>query len=417
MFCDIIVAKEKKMNIELLAPAGDMEKLKMAFNYGADACYFAGTSFGLRAFSQNFDNEELKKAVDYAHNLGKKCYITINIIAHNKDFDNLPEYVKYLDQIGVDAVIVADMGIMKIIREVAPNLPIHVSTQASITNKYTAKQFVDLGAKRIILARELSLNEIKEIREYIPKEIEIECFCHGAMCISYSGRCLLSNYFCGRDANHGECVQACRWEYAISRKDRQNEKFEILEDEKGTYILNSKDLNMIEHLQEMVDAGITSFKIEGRMKSQYYVATVVNAYKRAFDYLKKCQSEHLEYHCPQNLLDELENVSHRRYTTGFYFGREDKECLESSQPIQKTEFVAIVKELAKNGMVLVEMRNKFQIGDVLQIVSPNDCFGKEIKVEKIVDKNGNEIDVADKVQQELYINCDFELLPLDILRK
>ena len=358
----------EKMKIELLAPAGSMEKLKTAFYYGADACYFAGTSFGLRAFAQNFDQDELKKAVDYAHSIGKKCYITVNIIAHNRDFPTLPDYIKYLDSIGVDALIVADMGVMRIIKDVAPNMDIHVSTQANITNKYTAKAFVDLGAKRLILARELSLEEIKEIREYVPKDVEIECFVHGAMCISYSGRCLLSNYFCGRDANHGECVQACRWDYAIARKDKQSEKFEVLEDERGTYILNSKDLCMIEYLDKLVDAGITSFKIEGRMKSAYYVATVVNAYRRAFDYLKKCKVEGKQYSAPQNLIDELEQTSHRRYTTGFYFGADDKEFLKNSQPVQESEFVAVVKQPSKDGRVLIEMRNRFALGDTLEVI-------------------------------------------------
>ncbi len=405
------------MKIELLAPAGSMEKLQAAFNFGADACYFAGTSFGLRAYAQNFDNDELKKAVDFAHSKGKKCFITVNIIAHNKDFDALPDYIRYLQSIGVDALIVADIGVMEVIKQVAPNMPIHVSTQANITNKYTAKAFADMGAKRLILARELSIEEIKEIRDFIPKDVEIECFVHGAMCISYSGRCLLSNYFCGRDANHGECVQACRWDYAICRKDKTSEKFEILEDERGSYILNSKDMNMIEYLDKLVDAGITSFKIEGRMKSAYYVATVVNAYRRAFNYLLQCRQKGIDYHCPEILKTELEQTSHRKYTTGFYFGADDKECLESSQPVQQSEFVAVVKEPAKDGKVLVEMRNRFKIGDKLKILSPNDSFGKEIVIKSITDISGKQIEDADKVQALLYINCDYLLAPLDILRR
>lgn len=407
------------MNIELLAPAGSMEKLTAAFNYGADACYFAGNSFGLRAFAQNFDNDELKQAVDYAHSIGKKCYITVNIIAHNKDFPSLPDYIKYLADIGVDALIVADVGVMKVIQSVVPNMPIHVSTQANITNKHTAKAFADMGARRLILARELSIDEIKEIREYVPKDVEIECFVHGAMCISYSGRCLLSNYFCGRDANHGECVQACRWEYAISRKDNQSEKFEMLEDERGTYILNSKDMKMIEYLDQLVDAGITSFKIEGRMKSAYYVATVVNAYRRAFDHLQKCKEEGIAYSCPEELNAELEKISHRRYTTGFYFGADDKEFLQSSQPVQESEFIALVREPAKDGKVLVEMRNRFEIGDTLEIITPTKegCFNKKLTIESIETEDGEKLQVADKVQQLLYINCELPLKPLDILRR
>ncbi len=415
-FC-VIIYTEKIMKFELLAPAGSMEKLKVAFNYGADACYFAGNNFGLRAFAQNFDEDELKKAVDYAHSIGKKCYITVNIIAHNKDFPNLPDYIKYLDQIGVDALIVADVGVMKIIQEVAPKMEIHVSTQANITNKYSAKAFCDMGAKRLVLARELSVDEIKEIRDYIPSDVEIECFVHGAMCISYSGRCLLSKYFCGRDANHGECVQACRWEYALSRKDNDSEKFDILEDERGTYILNSKDMNLIEYLDKLADCGITSFKIEGRMKTAYYVATVVNAYRRAFDHLVYCKKNNIEYKCPQELVTELEKTSHRRYTTGFYFAETDKEFLENSQPVQESEFVALVKEPAKDGKVLIEMRNKFKLGDTLEVISPNDTFNKKITIKQMTDIDGNPIEVADKVQQQLYIACDIPLMPLDILRR
>ncbi|MBO7508446.1 MAG: U32 family peptidase [Clostridia bacterium] len=416
------------MDFELLAPAGNMEKLKTAFHFGTDACYFAGTSFGLRAFSKNFDEEELKTAVEYAHSLGKKCYITINIIAHDKDFPALPAYVKYLEQIGVDAVIVADIGVMSVVKQTSPNLPIHVSTQANITNKYSAKQFVDMGATRLILARELSLEEIKEIRDYIPDNVEIECFVHGAMCISYSGRCLLSNYFCGRDANHGECVQACRWEYSISRKERaENEKgqqnehaekrYEILEDDRGTYILNSKDLNMIEYLDKLAEAGVSSFKIEGRMKSPYYVGAVVNAYARALAILKDAKRCKKEYVCPDELKEELEKISHRKYTTGFYFGADNKEYLEDSQAEQSSEFVAVVLEDSKDGKVLVEMRNRFEVGDTLEIVSATGDLNKKITVKEIVDEEGNNIQIADKVQAKLRINCDVKVSKMDILRR
>lgn len=405
------------MKIELLAPAGSMEKLQSAFNYGADACYFAGTSFGLRAYAKNFDDDDLKKAVDFAHSLGKKCYVTINIIAHNRDFEKLPNYIKYLQSINVDAIIVADMGVLQVAKQVAPKMEIHISTQANITNKHTAKAFADMGAKRLILARELSLQEIKEIRDFVPKSVEIECFVHGAMCISYSGRCLLSNYFCGRDSNHGECVQACRYEYALSRRDNPAEKFEILEDDRGSYILNSKDLNLIEHLDKLVDAGITSFKIEGRMKSAFYVATVVNAYHRALKYLAECKAQNRAYSVPKQLAQDLEKTSHRRYTTGFYFGDDNKEFLQSSQPVQTSEFVALVKEKAKDGKVLVEMRNKFKIGDTLEVLSPYDTFDKQITITSITDKDGNQVEIADKVQALLYINCDLPLEPLDILRR
>ncbi len=397
--------------LELLSPAGNKEKLLVAFNYGADACYLAGKKFGLRAFSDNFDQVEMKESVELAHKLNKKIYVTINIVAHNDDFDGLEEYLKYLEEIKVDAIIVSDLGIISLARKVVPNLSIHVSTQANITNKYSAKFYSDLGVKRLILARELSINEIKEIRNYIPKDIELECFVHGAMCISYSGRCLLSNYLSGRDSNRGACIQACRFEYSICDKSRSGDHYDIQEDERGTYILNSKDLCMINHLNDLIDAGVTSFKIEGRMKSPYYVATITNAYRRAIDDLALGN--------PFNdvLLDEVNKTSHRRYTTGFYFGANDKEYIESSMPIQSFEFIAIVKEDSKNGKVLIEQRNRFKIGDELEVLSPNDTFNKTILIKKMNDTDGNEISDASLVQQLIYIQSDLNLKKGDILRK
>lgn len=399
--------------IELLAPAGNMEKLKTAFYFGADACYFAGKQYGLRAFSDNFDLNELEESVKFCHSKGKKAYITLNILAHNGDFEGLADYLKFLEKIKVDAVIVSDMGVMGFVKQYAPSLDIHVSTQASVTNKYTAKQFVDLGAKRIILARELSIAEIKEIRDYLPKEIEIETFVHGAMCISYSGRCLLSNYLTGRDSNRGACVQACRWEYCIREKNRKGEYLEMQEDERGTYILNSKDLNMIEYIDKLRDAGVTSFKIEGRMKSPYYVATVVNAYRRAIDLMEKGG----KYECPSVLVTELNKASHRRYTTGFYFGAYDKECLESSMPVQTHEFMAVVLGDASDGKVLVEMRNRFKVGETLEVLSPTDTFNKTIVVKHMTDEKGLEVVDANQVQQKLLIDTDLPLKQGDILRK
>ena len=396
--------------IELLSPAGDYEKLKTAFYFGADACYFAGKKFGLRAFSSNFDNDELKESIDYAHSLGKKCYITLNILAHNSDFSDMEEYIKYLDEIHADAVIVSDIGIMSLIKKVAPNLEIHVSTQANITNKYSAMEFVKYGAKRLVLARELSIDEIKEIRDYIPNDIVIETFVHGAMCISYSGRCLLSNYLTGRDSNRGACVQACRWEYCIREKNRQDE-LEIQEDNRGTYILNSKDLCMIEYIKQLYDAGVRSFKIEGRMKSPYYVATTTNAYRRAIDDFYENK--------PFNtvLKDELEKTSHRKYTTGFYFGSDDKECLESSNPVQSYEFMAKVKEETKNGYSLIEQRNRFKVGDELEVLSPDENFNKKVLVSELLNTEGAVVTDAYRVQQPLYLKTDLDLKPNDILRK
>ena len=388
--------------VELLAPAGTFLKLKTAFKFGADAVYFAGKKFGLRAFAGNFEDDEIEKAVNYAHSLNKKVYITVNILAHEADFDGLKEYIEYLDKIGVDAVIVADVGIIKLIRDVAPNLDIHVSTQANVTNSYSAKFFQDMGVKRIVLARELSIEEIKKIHEAVP-DIELEAFVHGAMCISYSGRCLLSNYFTGRDSNRGACVQACRWEYTITEKSRQGQQFPIEEDERGTYILNSKDLCMIKHLKELEEAGVCSFKIEGRMKSEYYVACTVNAYRRALN------GEDVD-------ISELEKSSHRLFTTGFYFGEKDKECFTSSSPVQTHEFMALVLEDAKDGYVKIEQRNRFKVGDTLEVLSPDENFNKKIKVTEIKNLKGELIDDAKKVQEVLYLRTGLDLKEGDILR-
>lgn len=388
--------------VELLAPAGTFLKLKTAFKFGADAVYFAGKKFGLRAFAGNFEDDEIEKAVNYAHSLNKKVYITVNILAHEADFDGLKEYIEYLDKIGVDAVIAADVGIIKLIRDVAPNLDIHVSTQANVTNSYSAKFFQDMGVKRIVLARELSIEEIKKIHDAVP-DMELEAFVHGAMCISYSGRCLLSNYFTGRDSNRGACVQACRWEYTITEKSRQGQQFPIEEDERGTYILNSKDLCMIKHLKELEEAGICSFKIEGRMKSEYYVACTVNAYRRAIN------GEDVD-------ISELEKSSHRLFTTGFYFGEKDKECFTSSSPVQTHEFMALVLEDAKDGYVKIEQRNRFKVGDTLEVLSPDENFNKKIKVTEIKNLKGELIDDAKKVQEVLYLRTELALKEGDILR-
>jgi len=403
--------------IELLAPAGNMEKLKTALNYGADACYFAGTRFGLRAMSSNFSNDELRESVEYAHSLNKKCYITVNILAHNADFDGLKEYLEFLQEIKVDGVIVSDLGIMSFVKNYAPNLELHVSTQASITNKYSAMEYVKLGAKRLVLARELSLAEIKEIRDYIPKDIDLECFVHGAMCISYSGRCLLSNYMTGRDSNRGACVQACRFQYTIKETTRKcSGDYEIQEDDKGTYILNSKDMCLIEYVDKLIEAGITSFKIEGRMKSPYYVATVVNAYRRAIDLY---YSNPNNFECPKELVEEVEKTSHRRFTTGFYFGAKDKEYLEDSMPIQTHEFMAVITKDQEDDWVEIEQRNRFKVGDELEILSPTTNHNKTLIVSQMQDLDGGEVVDALKVQQILRLNVKGlkGLKQGDILRK
>lgn len=395
--------------MELLAPAGNFEKFLTALHFGADAVYLAGNRFGLRAFAGNFSDEEMQEAVKIAHSFGKKVYITLNIIAKDEDFDGLKEYLEFLQDIKVDAVIVADIGVMEFVRKYAPKIDIHISTQANIINSYTAKFFADLGVKRLILARELSLEQIKNLRKNLPKEVEIEVFVHGAMCMAYSGRCLLSNYLTGRDSNHGECVQACRWKYYVREVSRDDE-LEVQEDEKGSYIFNSKDLNMLSHLQELKDAGVDSIKIEGRMKSSYYVATVVNAYRMALDMLPERPTEELE--------KELLKASHRRYTTGFYFDEENRQFQEDSMPVQDSEFVAIAVEDAKNGKVKLEMRNKFSVGDTLEILSPKkDCFNKNVTIKEIIDSTGEKIESAKKVQEIVEINMEYPILKGDILRR
>ncbi|MBS7404177.1 MAG: U32 family peptidase, partial [Eubacteriales bacterium] len=372
--------------------------------------YVSGRKFGLRAFAGNFDENELKEAANFVHEKGKKIYVTVNIVAHNSDFNGLEEYLKYLEEIGIDAIIASDIGIISFAKQYAPKLEIHVSTQANVTNKFDAKFFADFGAKRIVLARELSIDEIKEIRRFLPKEVELEAFVHGAMCISYSGRCLLSNYLTGRDGNRGACVQACRWEYTICEKSRGGEGYEIQEDNRGTYILNSKDLNMIEHLKELEEAGVSSFKIEGRMKSSYYVANITNAYRRALDAIERGEE------VSEEIYNETFKSSHRNYATGFYFGKPEQN-LETSMPVATHEFVAVVLEDAKDGKVFVEMRNRFEKGDELEVLSPNETFNKKIIVSKMTNEQGEEIEVAKNVQEKLWIETNLPLKAGDILRE
>ena len=398
------------MIMELLAPAGDKQKLIMAIEYGADAVYLASTRFGLRTFAGNFDLEGLKEAVDYAHERNVKVYITVNIIPHESDLQDLPEYILYLEKIGVDAVICADLGVISIVRRIAPNLAVHVSTQANITNSESAMVYVNMGVKRLILAREMTLEEIKEMRAKVPQDIELEAFCHGAMCISYSGRCLLSNFFTGRDANRGACVQACRWNYEI-REISKEQYYPIEEDTHGTYILNSKDMCMIEHLDKLKEAGIASIKIEGRMKTEYYVANVINAYRLALDYL----NNNKEYNLPKEIFEEVFKSSHRDYSFGFYFGN-PKQNLETSLPISTYDFVAVVLEDSENGRTKVEMRNRFEKDDQLELLSKtnnNDI----IRIEKIEDLEGNELDVCKVPKQQIYIYTNKPLKKLEILRR
>ncbi len=403
-------------NFELLAPAGNLSKLKTAFYFGADAVYLGGKNFSLRSFSDNFTQDELLSAVKFAHDLGKKVYVTVNIYARNADFSYLEDYLKYLDLIGVDAVIVSDPGIIALAKKVAPHVDVHISTQANTLNKYSAKFWVDFGASRIILARELSLLDIKEIRDFLPDNIELEAFCHGAMCISYSGRCLLSDYFSNRSSNRGECVQACRWNYSIREKNSNGEYYDISEDEKGTYILNSKDLNMVSYLDKMYDAGISSLKIEGRMKSEYYVATVINAYRRAIDEFEKVGAKYKENPL---FMQEILNTNHRAFTTAYMLNdnHETVNYADSQSVGDRTFTASVLGYDSEKKLALIEMRNRFFVGDKLEVLSPSQSFNKVITVTDLTDEQGNAVTDAKIVQQKLYLKTDIPLHEGDILRK
>lgn len=399
--------------VELLAPAGSRSKLNTAFHFGADACYVAGTKFGLRAYADNFDNDGLKSAVEYAHALNKKVYVTVNIFPKNADFSELKEYFVFLSSIGVDAVIMTDAGAIMLCKEVAPTLEIHLSTQANTTNGYTAKFWASQGVKRVVLAREMSIDDIKRTKDIVGDALELEVFVHGAMCISYSGRCLLSNYLSTRDSNRGECVQACRWEYKMTEASREGEPLTLIEDDKGSYVMNSKDMNMLMHLDKLIDAGVSSFKIEGRMKSEYYVASAVTAYRRALD-------DYYEtgIYCPKPcLIEELEKTSHRRYTTGFYLGERDTICSDTSKPESDWLFIAEVKgyDIDKKCIIL-EQRGRFKRGDVLEVLSPCDNYLKNIVVDEVFDLDGNIIEDCKFVQQILYLKSDVVLKNHDVLR-
>ncbi|KAA5807597.1 peptidase U32 family protein [Thermoanaerobacterium thermosaccharolyticum] len=400
--------------IELLSPAGDIERVKIAVNYGADAVYFGGNNYGLRA-SVGFSLDEIKYAVEYIKKYDKKAYLTVNIFPHNEDLVELPEYIYEVSKTGIDAVIVSDLGVFSVIKDVAPKLEIHISTQANNVNYRSAIFWHDLGAKRIVLARELSLEEIKEIREKTPDDLELEVFIHGAMCISYSGRCLLSNYLTGRDANKGECTHPCRWKYYLVEEKRPGQYMSIEEDDRGTYIMNSKDLCMIKYIPDIIKAGATSLKIEGRNKSSYYVAVVTKAYRKAID-------DYLEfgdkYVFDESLLEELGKVSNRDFTTGFYFGKPGAESqnYNSSSYIRNYNIVGMVIDYdEENGFAIVEQRNRFFLGDEVEIIGPHDMFTEVINM--MYDADGNEIKVAPHPQMIVKIPFKRKVEKYYILRK
>ncbi|MCD5410816.1 MAG: U32 family peptidase [Clostridiales bacterium] len=402
--------------VELLAPAGDLERLKIAVLYGADAVYLGGQIFGMRATAKNFTLSQLKEGVLFAHERGVKIYLTVNIIPHNEDLADLTEYIKQIHEIGVDAVIVSDLGTFGIIKELVPDIEIHISTQANITNYATVNFWNKLGAKRVVLARELSFNEINEINSKKSEGVDLEAFVHGAMCISYSGRCLLSNYMANRDANKGECAQPCRWNYYLVEEKRPNEFMPIYEDDKGTYIMNSKDLCMIGYIPELIKSGITSLKIEGRMKTAYYVATTVRAYRMAIDSYYENPSE---WTLNPEWMKELKKSSHRDYTTGFYLQKPDQNAhlYNDISYLRSFDFIALVLDYdQQTGIATVEQRNRFFKGDKVEIIGPNHELLYSIIVD-MWDEKENGIEVAPHPKQIVRIKLDCEVEKYSIIRK
>ncbi len=399
--------REKK--IELLAPAGDMERLEMAVAYGADAVYLAGTAFGMRSFAGNFTPEELKRAVDLCHKKGVRVHVTCNTMPRNDEVARLPEWLTYLDQVGVDAVILADVGVMALAGKYAPHVQRHISTQASIVNYETARAWHDLGADRVILARELSLDEIREIRAKTPPELELEAFAHGAMCVSYSGRCLLSNYMTGRDSNRGACAQPCRYQYALMEEKRPGEYFPVYEDEKGTYIMNSRDMCTIDHVAQLIDAGLDSLKLEGRAKSAYYAAIVTGAYRHAIDAALAGQPLDPVWR------DEVEHISHRHYSTGFYFGQPGQ-FTQDSRYVRDWQIVAKVRSCTPDGRAVLTLNNKFSVGDQLELVGPGlrPC---PVTVKALWDEDGERLDQVRKPQMVFQLDLPCQAPPLTLLRR
>lgn len=395
------------MFTELLAPAGNLAKLKTALYFGADAVYVGGKDFSLRSFADNFTREELSEGINYAHARGKKVYVTANVFAKNADMSLLEDYFAFLQSVEADAAIISDSGVFAAARKSAPALDIHISTQANLTNKYAVKFWYEQGATRAVLARELSLKEISEIHDYIP-EMELEAFVHGAMCISYSGRCLLSDYLAGRRSNGGECVQACRWKYRLRKSDSLSDSgwLDLEEDSRGSYVLNSKDLNMSEHLKELQIAGVSSFKIEGRMKSEYYLATVINAYRRCMD-----------GGFTDEIARELKTAAHRDYTTAYALGENTQTVnYGDSQAKGDCDYIANVLDCS-DGFITVEMRGRFAVGDTLEALSPGRDFGKAFRVERAYDSRGEEVTDCKLVQEKYRINCPYSLSAGDILRR
>lgn len=402
-------------NIELLSPCGDFERLKLALKFGADAVYLAGEMFGMRTNPSNFDADELKNAVELVHSLGKKVYLTCNTLPRNDEIEKLPDFLKYAEQIGIDAFIIADIGVMAMAKKYAASVDIHMSTQVGIVNYQTANTLYEMGASRIVTARELSLDEIKVIRDKTPSDLEIEVFVHGAMCISFSGRCILSDYMTHRDANRGDCAQPCRWKYHLVEETRPGQYFPINEEKNGTYIFNSRDLCMIEHIPELVNAGVDSFKIEGRAKSEYYTAIVTYAYRNAIDEYLKNPSD--DYKVPQWILDEMEKMSHREYTTGFNFGPiKNGQVTDTGGYIRNWDVCALFREY-KDGRLVVSQRNRFFEGDELEVVEPNKKPYKLVVADLYNEDDEEKVDVANKATNTYSFKCDIPISSDAIFRR
>lgn len=407
----------KRNRPELLIPASSLEVLKTAVIFGADAVYIGGEAYGLRAKAKNFDESEMRQGIGFAHEHGAKVYVTANILAHNRDLSGAREYFARLREMEPDALIISDPGMFTLAKEICPGIDIHISTQANNTNYLTYDFWWKMGAKRAVSARELSLEEIREIREHISPEMEIESFVHGAMCISYSGRCLLSSFLAGRDANQGECTHPCRWKYAVVEETRPGEYMPVYENERGTYIFNSKDLCMIEHIPELIEAGIDSFKIEGRMKTALYVASVARTYRKAIDaYLES--EEVYRAHMPW-YLEEIAKCTYRRFTTGFYFGKpnEEAQIYDNNTYEKGSVYLGIVEDVDASGVIRIEQKNKFLVGDTIEIMKPD---GRNIAatVRKITDEAGEEMDGAPHPKQILFVTLESEspCEPFDLLR-
>lgn len=402
--------------LELLIPAGSLEVLKTAVIYGADAVYIGGEAFGLRAKAKNFSNEEIKEGIAFAHERGVKVYITANILAHNEDLSGVEAYFEEMKTICPDALIISDPGVFAIAKRILPDMEIHISTQANNTNYGTYLFWYQLGAKRVVTARELSLKEIKEIRDHIPEDMEIESFMHGAMCISYSGRCLLSNFMVGRDANQGACTHPCRWKYSLVEEKRPGEYMPVYENERGTYIFNSKDLCMVEYVPEMIEAGIDSFKIEGRMKTALYVATVARTYRKAIDDFQKdpeLYQENLDWY-----RSEIGKCTYREFTTGFYFGKpnETTQIYDNNTYVKNYTYLGTVEHVREDGSFRLEQKNKFFVGEELEIMKPD---GRNIfvTVKSITDEDGVPMESAPHAKQILYVDLGEEVVAYDILRR